>query len=61
MPALIEREAPPAAPRRKVVIEGVANEPQRPYKAPLATFLALLASARATAAAEESLESDELE
>ena len=53
MPALIEREATPSAPRRKVVIEAVTTESPRPYKAPLATFMVLLASARATAAAEE--------
>lgn len=61
MPALIEREeVTPAAPRRKVVIEAVTSAPARPYRAPLATFLALMASARATAA-EEALESDEAE
>ena len=55
MQAIIEREserdAAPAIPRRQVVVDSVTSEAPRPYKAPLATFLALMASARASAQA----------
>lgn len=49
MQATIERESSFAMARRRVVVDVITQEASRPYRAPLATFLALAASARATA------------
>ena len=49
MQATIEREVSAAAPRRCAVIRAITQELVTPYRAPMATFLNLVASARASA------------
>lgn len=49
MQATIEREVTPAAAARRLVVKTAPSEEARPYKAPLATFLVLAASGRASA------------
>lgn len=49
MQAIIEREAGPQSARHEAAIAAVTRQTPRPYRAPMATFLVLMASARADA------------
>ena len=51
MQATIERDTPQQVIRLKVVTEAPPGRTATPYRAPLATFLALVASGRASACA----------
>ena len=60
MQATIERKTTQIIPRRQVVVDSVTAGPTILYRAPLATFLVLVASGRATACAAEQVERDAL-